>query len=728
MTAEASGYLSAVKWADEAYYLKEFSEQLALPQVGKILKGQFASLGVPSLSAPSLNQTLFWSRGAKQVKLAAQCVKFKETRGPGPLCQAVAFGPRLSIPANYDGWFEILSEEGRAVRCIESVADLARRFPDSCLVRENIKCVPAKTPSDPSSRDSPLPSDRTRLLQVGETLTLVSADTISPGKSAGSCIRYLKCVTGSGETVFLNLDLRGKFSPIAKEGNISGVHTMKNLLNKRLPLMARLVCGKGPLGFKSFQPELRLYALFEEDCLIGMPLLKEASPICVPVSSNLKLVGPKNPELLTGLHEYASLVEKSNSMSVTLEERMEVLEPVTKDREVPPGHCHDHKRRFQSNCVLVKRCISDYQRKPIKKKDKSRLFEGSAWHRSEVRVSVPSSVDKCADSDSENNKCYEEIDQIYDYVRGFAPLPESVKIELAANKSQIQERPDSTVQRRLSYPTIVHDIAAKVPHPPNGVCSFSRQATQPHARVPVRSNSTGKIYLPHVQMPREPLLPTVQLKSKLFVKSPTGQRNTTTSSTKANRLLKLAKSAPSGDAHLVGKIMEQDENNQTYRSISRSQTTSPLFNIRYKSLTNLHSVAVSPSPPLLPPTQPVTGSFNSTLDSSNSGRQTSSASAGSKDPFKDPKPKTRKLSRPKSLTNLFWDMAAAVTFDRLHNEINAQKSAHHHNNNTINLNRVAHHGSQVMSIERISPDVIPMHKLQGVSPGHSTRKLGTLYL
>lgn len=53
------------------------------------------------------------------------------------------------IPDSYSGYFELLSEEGRAVRCIESVAELARRKPEEgCLVRETIRGVQAKTESD----------------------------------------------------------------------------------------------------------------------------------------------------------------------------------------------------------------------------------------------------------------------------------------------------------------------------------------------------------------------------------------------------------------------------------------------------------------------------------------------------------------------------------------------------------------------------------------------------
>lgn len=370
--------------------------------------------------------------------------------------------------------------------------------------------------------------------------------------------------------------------------------------------------------------------------------------------------------------------------------------------------------------------------------------------------------------DAEIDRCYKEIDQIYDYVRGFAPLPESVKKELAANRAKSKVDSANYSHRRLSYPTIVHFISAsnnKRPLPAPGMCFFSRQPPQPPTcRAPMRSNSTGKIGLTSINPPvhREPLLPTVQLGSKpkskkLFVKSQ--------QSKSSNRMLRYARSPTVGDvtaAIVCPKILEVDDTKLPARSRSnRSLSTSPLFNIRYKSLNNLHLLAPKPPsspPPLLPPQvkvgsddwgSPVT---TDTLDSSGSGtsrQQSSSSSGGSKE---QPKPKSRKLSRPKSLTNLFWDMAAAITFDRVHHSSSDKASS-----NNLKSSSPARSGSigtgspPAMSIERVSPDTMPYggnqrpignrlcksSSMSAVvvpnSTGHShcgrtQRKLGTLYL
>ena len=80
--------------------------------------------------------------------------------------------------------------------------------------------------------------------------------------------------------MYLPYELKGgRFSALAKEENISGVHTIANLAKKRLPLMVRLAHGAPPLfgnsggggGAKSaaqqqqqFVPELRLLARSDE--------------------------------------------------------------------------------------------------------------------------------------------------------------------------------------------------------------------------------------------------------------------------------------------------------------------------------------------------------------------------------------------------------------------------------------------------------------------------------
>lgn len=102
----------------------------------------------------------------------------------------MAVGPRLSIPETYAGWFELLSEEGRAGRCVESVAELSRR-PCPCLVREPLRAILAKdqqarTPSSAPPFDPP--EAPTGVVEAAETSrTLAVGETISPGEEVSQC-------------------------------------------------------------------------------------------------------------------------------------------------------------------------------------------------------------------------------------------------------------------------------------------------------------------------------------------------------------------------------------------------------------------------------------------------------------------------------------------------------------------------------------------------------------
>lgn len=120
-------------------------------------------------------------------------------------------GQKILIPESYPGYFELLSEDGRSTRCIENVLDLSRKPNLRVLVRETF-------------RNSSL----NKTIQAGEILTTICEN----GK-------YLKCKTSKDEIINLPLDAKAKFSPFAKEDSISGVHTVKNLLKKRMPVVVR---------------------------------------------------------------------------------------------------------------------------------------------------------------------------------------------------------------------------------------------------------------------------------------------------------------------------------------------------------------------------------------------------------------------------------------------------------------------------------------------------------
>lgn len=184
--------------------LRDFSKQ-KLPAVAKIVKGQHQGLGVPSLAAPSLQSTALFLTAGKKYQILAQPIKLKEGRKP------INVGVKILIPESYSGYFELLSEDGRSTRCIESVLELSKRRNCKVLVRETFRCP-----------------QMNRTIHAGELLTTIN-----------ECGKYLQCKNVEDAIINLPLDAKAKFSPIAREDSISGVHTVKNLLLKRMPLVVR---------------------------------------------------------------------------------------------------------------------------------------------------------------------------------------------------------------------------------------------------------------------------------------------------------------------------------------------------------------------------------------------------------------------------------------------------------------------------------------------------------
>ncbi|OXU23664.1 hypothetical protein TSAR_002344 [Trichomalopsis sarcophagae] len=426
--------VAAARWADEATYLRDFVGKYRLPAVIKITKGHTA---------------LLVSAGRRR-KIVAQAVKIKEGR------RVVGVGPRLAIPDSYVGYFEILSEEGRAVRGIES---------------------------------------------------------------------------------------RARFSALAREDNISGVHTARALLSKRLPLTVRLVHGQPPRGLKSssqFLPELRLLSSFEEEHARSGGFLRRSA--------------------------------SSDSANA------------------PSHHRHSHSAHHHH-----------YHHQ--------HSVPGHGYGRDENRVPPASYTEE-----------YDEIDQIYDYVRGFAPLPKSVRspyetpapLGNGLNLGSSNQQSNGLGSPALTPVTVtIAPLLDDRPEPP------------PIETIPTKKNQAEKRTRRAV---KETLPPTTT--------------TTTTTSMAHHRVEKppLAKLYVKNSGTQRGRpLMRQKSASPLKETPPGFKGGSPLFNIRYKSLTNLQQAM----------------ELDGTLDSSHSGGRTSGDSgAGAKLPEK----RSRRLSRPRSLTNLVWEL------------------------------------------------------------------------
>lgn len=560
--------VAAARWADEATYLREFVTKHRLPAVIKITKGQYGGLGVPTLPAPSLQSTSLLVSAGRRRKIVAQAVKIKEGR------RVVGVGPRLAIPDSYAGYFEILSEEGRAVRGIESVNELARRCPDEgALVRETIRGIACKVGEETGN----VIPEGSRMLNTGETIVAAGEVTI-PGRG-----RFLRCVDGRGDSVLLGMDQRGRFSALARVDNISGVHTARALLSKRLPLTVRLVHGQPPRGLKSssqFVPELRLLSTFEEEHVFALPLQREGAAVALPLAAPLKLVKARNEESLRSMPEFTRLVERASRLVADVADRAHVLDGRLGEskqtrqtrsggflrRSASSDSANTHQSQQQQQQHRHHHHHHHYQHNHL-----GSHSSGSAY-RDENRV-PPSYTEE-----------YDEIDQIYDYVRGFAPLPKSVRSPYESPVSSNGCMP-SGHSNNASPPltpvtvTIAPFLDDRPEPPPIETIPTKKMQAEKRTRRAVKEAP-----MPRVEKP--PL-------AKLYVKNSGTQRGR--------------------------PLMRQKSASPLKETPPGFKGGSPLFNIRYKSLTNLQQAM----------------ELDGTLDSSHSGGRTSGDSgAGAKLPEK----------------------------------------------------------------------------------------------
>lgn len=576
--------VAASRWSDEGNYLREFVAKNRLPSVAKIIKGQYGGLGVPTLPSPGLQSTAIFISAGKRKKIIAQAIKLKEGR------RMVPVGPRIAIPDTYRGYFELLSEEGRAVRCIETVTELSRRkLDDGCLVRDPIRVICGKT-----DLDGNITADGTRNLPAGEII-MPKGETFL-GKN-----KYLKCTDSKGDLILLSLDQRGKFSAIAKEENISGVHTAKTLLTKRLPITVRLVHGTPPRGLKSashFVPEIRLLSMFEEEHVFALPLPKEGNAlVALPLAAPLKMQKCKNEELIKNFMEFSRLVEKCNRLLTDVVDRMHVLD----------GKLGDPKRLLNGPLnapplvktgYFLRRSASSDSANQHKHLRHNHIYSS---HRDEN--SIPDE--------------YDEIDQIYDYVRGFAPLPKSIKASYSNDPPPRHESaPASPAATPIHMPLITE---IKPEPPPIETIPTKKPLNIQKAEKRTRKSIVPKeapviVYKEKCSVAQVPNLP------KLFIKN--NMNNSKTKIVFRQKSSSPTKETPSPLASPVRPLTKGD---------------SPIFNIRYKSLSNIHQAM----------------ELDGTLDSSHSGGRTSGDSGNGP---KLPEKRSRKISRPKSLTNLVWEL------------------------------------------------------------------------
>lgn len=169
--------------------------------------------------------------------------------------------------------------------------------------------------------------------------------------------------------------------------------------------------GTAPKGLKQpFVPELRLLGCVEVDRVFALPLQKDTDLVAVPLNAKIKLQRAKNMEQLETFIEYSRFYEKAQRLLCDARDRLQIVDLKMTDKEKKESKNYSHR---------VPTIISGLENGYVLRKSVSC---DSAKYMQHCELSTPLADD------------YDDIDQIYDYVRGFAPLPKNLN-RFEANSS-----------------------------------------------------------------------------------------------------------------------------------------------------------------------------------------------------------------------------------------------------------------------------------------------------
>lgn len=363
-------------WSDESCRLKDFPRRHALPAIALIQKGTYRGIG----QGQSQGQQVIYIHDVKTgQKVLAEGIKQRALGDVVRQNSRKGSGMKYSFPVTYGGWFEVLSEDAKPIQPIQGVEELSKVAPQQCLVREAFK-APV---SGSSSED--LSTQRLRQLNVGERLTLRGEVEVAFQGSRGGVAKktYLRCSDDRGEYVYLPLDLRTQFSPIAGPTNIAGVHSIKGLLEKfRLPIVVRLVHGVIPARVqRNFTPVFRLLGAYTDETAFLLPLpLKDNKMMTVSTREPLTLVPARNWEALRKNSEF----------------------------ELCRARCETSIKSYLNSVHIL-----------VDQPDPSVISRGKAWLKNETASKSGPHLDE------DERLLFEEIEDIYRYVRegGDPPAP-----------------------------------------------------------------------------------------------------------------------------------------------------------------------------------------------------------------------------------------------------------------------------------------------------------------
>lgn len=213
---------------------------------------------------------------------------------------------------------------------------------------------------------------------------------------------------------------------------------------------------------------MRLLGCVEIDRVFALPLHKDTELFAVPINAKIKLQRAKNMEQLENFIEYTRFMEKAQRLLTDARDRLQIV-----DIKMPDKEKKDAK--------------SDGRKNPTQSSGSESILDGGYVLHKSMSCDLAKSMHQAYLTPLADD--YDDIDQIYDYVRGFAPLPKNL------------HRFDETLEHdaNLSNPAIhatvkTADIQTKS-QPDSGNYSLTKSSSNTINNIePKRSNS---IYYHH---------------------------------------------------------------------------------------------------------------------------------------------------------------------------------------------------------------------------------------
>ena len=311
-TTKAGPHLSQPVWDTDPVDLKDFLMKNELPTVAKVIKGQFLNIGASKFNPlKKLHQDVLVHSIKTGLKILAHSVMRVEGRD-GRTTRLIALEQRLSIPSTYKGWFELLSEDGRSVRPIETVHQLSKMYPEvgQVLVRQNVKAYLVND-------EGKMVFDKTKVVLAGEQLKLTGDISVPVPAHLQGKIRLLKCVDTRGDNLYLSFDQKGLFTPVAGPTDVLGVFTIKDIIKRfRLPLTIKLIQGVWPkVDSSRFTGVIRLDWAYTDETAFVCPLDRAAPRVYpIPTEVNLRLVSASNNSELKENEAFTNIMVKCNRL------------------------------------------------------------------------------------------------------------------------------------------------------------------------------------------------------------------------------------------------------------------------------------------------------------------------------------------------------------------------------------------------------------------------------